>query len=672
LFVSVNEPIKYFRLSVRNQGTRPRRLAAIFFAELVLGTHRDGSAAHIVTEIDKETGAILVRSAWHADFRDTIVFADVNQRPRTVTADRLEFLGRNGRAAAPAGCMRASLSGAVGACLDPCAALHAPFTLGPGEQKDIVFVFGEAMDIAEARRLVRKAHDPTQIRDDRQEFGAFWDRITGHVTIRTPNRALDLLVNRWLPYQVLSCRLWGRSGFYQSGGAYGFRDQLQDCMAFVYALPDEARRHLLRAAGRQFTLGDVQHWWHEPSGAGVRTRFSDDFLWLPFAVHHYVETTGDLGVLDEQVPFLEAPELREDQEEDYRVPAQSDETASLWDHCLRAIHHGLRLGVHGLPLMGTGDWNDGMNRVGAGGRGESVWLAWFLVAVLERFAALCDRRGLISESEHLREQARSLISSIELHAWDGQWYRRAYFDDGQPLGSAANEECRIDSLPQSWAVLSGGSHADRARTAMASVDEHLVKRADKLVLLFAPPFDEGELQPGYVKGYVPGIRENGGQYTHAAVWVAQAWALLGDADRAMEILNMINPILRTDRPETIEQYQLEPYVIAADIYSQPPHVGRGGWSWYTGSASWYYRVVIETIVGLDLRGDRLRLHPRLPRDWPEAKLTLHFRSSVYVIAVRTNGQQFSTLDGHAWDGVDFPLKDDGHTHSIVVSISTGA
>jgi cyclic beta-1,2-glucan synthetase len=673
LFVAPEEPIKIYRLNIRNLSSRPRRLTAFYFAELVLGTNRDRTAQHIVTEIDSETGILLARNTWDADYAGQVTFVEVNKRPRTLTGDRKEFLGRYGSPLSPAACTGEKLSGKVGGCLDPCAAIQTGLSISPKNEEEIIFVFGQADSIEAARGLARKCHEPLRINADWEAVQSFWERLTGTVTIRTPNPALDLLVNRWLPYQILSCRMWGRSALYQSGGAYGYRDQLQDALALVYAFPEETRRHLLRAAGRQFIEGDVQHWWHPPHGAGVRTRFSDDYLWLPFAVHHYVQCTGDDALLEEKVPFLQGPLLNPDQEEDYRVPEISAETGTVFEHCLRAIEHGMRFGSHGLPLMGTGDWNDGMNRVGWKGKGESVWTGWFLAKILRDFAELCDRRKEGERAQSFRAEADRLAHNIELQAWDGRWYRRAYFDDGRPLGSAENDECRIDSIVQSWSVISGSGDPNRALTALEEVDKYLVRRQDKLVLLFTPPFDKGPLEPGYIKGYVPGIRENGGQYTHAALWVAQAWALLGRADRAVEILDLLNPIRHADSLQAIQRYRLEPYVVAADVYSEPPHIGRGGWSWYTGSASWFYRIVLETILGFELRGNCFRLRPNLPNNWPNAEFTYRFRTSTYLVKFdnakkKETSPSWATLDGKPWKQDDFPLSDDGKTHEIVVTI----
>lgn len=669
LFAPVADPVKIWILKLRNTGRATRRISAVFYVEWALGVDREQSAMHVVTEEDRETGALFARNAFRKDFGSAMAFLDVNRRPRTLTGDRAEFLGRNGSIESPAALARDSLAGRIGAGLDPCGAARTSVTLAPGDETTIVFVMGETSDVEAARELCRRFREPAAAVAALDEVVAHWDARLGAIQVETPDRALDLMLNRWSLYQATACRLWGRSAFYQSGGAYGFRDQLQDVAALVYSTPADAREHLLRAASRQFIEGDVQHWWHPPDGAGVRTRFSDDFLWLPFVVHHYVSKTGDTAVLDEQISFLESPPLTAEQHEVYGRPTPSDYRASLYEHCVRALDHGWRLGEHSLPLMGTGDWNDGMNKVGEQGKGESVWVAWFQSVCLEGFAAVAKARG-DGRAEEFLARADQLRRAVETSAWDGQWYLRAFFDDGAPLGSSKGDECQIDSISQSWSVIAGGD-PERSRTAMRHVGERLVRDRDRLILLLAPPFDKGSLEPGYIKGYAPGVRENGGQYTHAAIWTAQATALLGQGTEAMRLFDLINPVRRADTRDEVDRYKVEPYVIPADVYGQPPHVGRGGWTWYTGSAAWFYRVGLETILGFDLCGDRLRFCPRVPKEWPG--FTIHYRrgGSRYTIQVSNPCGVESGVKSVRVDGAEAPdgearLVDDGGDHHIDV------
>jgi cellobiose phosphorylase len=541
-YVALDAAIKFSVVKVRNLSGRPRRLSITGYVEWVLGDLRPKAAMHVVTEIDANGGALLARNAFNPEFADRVAFFDVDEATRTLSGDRSEFIGRNGTLQKPAAMLRARLSGKVGAAMDPCAAIQVPFDLGEGQSRDVIFRLGAGRGIDSTSSLVQRFRQAGTARAALEAVRDYWKRTLGVVQVRTGQPALDVLTNGWLLYQTIACRLWGRSGFYQSGGAYGFRDQLQDAMAVVHAAPALLRAQLLRCAARQFKEGDVQHWWHPPSGRGVRTHCSDDYLWLPLAACRYVSCTGDKDVLGERSVFLEGRLVGDGEDSYYDLPVQSTESADLYGHCVRAIRHGLRFGKHGLPLMGSGDWNDGMNNVGIHGAGESVWLGIFLYHVLTRFAGLATLRDDPAFAEYCRGEAAKLREHIERHAWDGDWYRRAYFDDGTPLGTSTGSECQIDSIAQSWSVLSEAGDPARARTAMNSLDRRLVDRDKALVRLLDPPFDKSHLDPGYIKGYLPGVRENGGQYTHAAIWASMAFAALGDAERASELLGMINPI----------------------------------------------------------------------------------------------------------------------------------
>jgi cyclic beta-1,2-glucan synthetase len=674
LTIAPADPLAFVCLKLRNESGRRRRLSATCVVEWVLGVSREQTQMHVATEVDQTTGALLATNAYSLDFGQRVAFLDVVERSRTLTGDRQEFFGRNGSGQRPAALARMELSGRTGAGLDPCGAVQTKVELEPGEEAEVIFLLGQADNRAEVRRLLEHYRDPRTVHASAAETTALWDDLLGTIQVQTPDPALDLLLNRWLLYQVVSCRLWGRSAFYQSGGAYGFRDQLQDVLALVYSRPQLAREHILRAAGRQYEQGDVQHWWHPPHGRGIRTRFSDDPLWLPFAVGHYVRTTGDQSLLEEQAAFLHSPPLEEHEQERYELPEISPQRGTVYEHCLRALERGFRLGSHGLPLMGCGDWNDGMNKVGAGGKGESVWVGWFLLTILEQFTPLMESRGDGERAANYRTRGEQVRRAIEEHAWDGAWYVRAFFDDGTPLGSARNEECRIDSLVQSWSVIAAGA-TDRTRQAMQSVEEYLVRRADKLILLFTPPLDRTPLDPGYVKGYLPGIRENGGQYTHAALWVVQAFAALGEGNRAMELFDLLSPIGHSSRAGEEAVYRVEPYVVAADVYSQPPHVGRGGWTWYTGSAGWMYRIALEWLLGFRLQGDRLQITPCIPAAWSGFELTYRRGSTIYRVVVENPDHVQRGVTEVACD--DQPLPDqtirlvaDGRQHTIRVRMGS--
>jgi cyclic beta-1,2-glucan synthetase len=673
-FVPVDDPIKISRLTIVNRSGRARRLSVTSYVEWVLGASRSATAPFVITEIDGETGAMFATNPWSDPFGERVAFLDLGGRQATWSGDRSEFLGRDRAMDRPlALTTRAPLSNRVGAGLDPCGALQTRVTLDAAGTVEIVVFLGQSPSSAEARSLVTKY----RAADLDAVFAAVtkqWDDALGVVQVKTPDRALDILLNRWLPYQTLACRVWARTAFYQASGAYGFRDQLQDVMALCLSRPDIARAHILTAAARQFAEGDVQHWWLPESGRGVRTRVSDDRGWLVYVVAHYVRVTGDTGVLDEMIPYLEGPVLKPGEHDVFFQPVIGDTKASLFEHCALALDKSLESGAHGLPLMGTGDWNDGLNAVGEGGRGESVWLGWFLYSALIGFADVAAGHDDAARAAGWRERAAILRETLEREAWDGDWYRRAFFDDGTPLGSVANDECRIDSIAQSWAVISGAGEATRAARAMAALDKYLVRRNDQLLLLFTPPFNNPVRDPGYIKGYPQGIRENGGQYTHGAVWAVLAFIMQGDGDRAGELLAMINPIRHADSPTAVQRYKVEPYVACADLYSEAPHVGRGGWTWYTGSAGWMYRTALEGMLGFNVRAGSLELDPCIPHDWPGFEISFRHRSARYEIVVENprgvcRGVASVTLDGEAVEEsrmMAVALEDDGATHRILV------
>ena len=674
VYVALDASVKFSVLKLRNQSGRMRRLSATAYTEWVLGDLRSKQAMHLVTEADGAGGALFARNAYNMEFPERVAFLDADSVSRSVTGDRSEFIGRNRSLRNPAAMSRSRLSGRLGAGMDPCAAIQSAFDLDDGEEREIIFRLGLGRDLLDARTLVQRFRGSGAAATALQAVREHWRHTLSAVQVSTPDPALDVLANGWLMYQTIACRFLARSGFYQSGGAYGFRDQLQDSMAMLHAAPAQVRQHLLLCAAHQFPEGDVQHWWHPPLDRGVRTHCSDDFLWLPLAVSRYVQVTGDSGVLDEVVGFVEGRPVSREEESYYDLPVRSEQTETLYGHCLRALENAKPRGVHGLPLIGSGDWNDGMNLVGANGRGESIWLAFFQYDVLGRFAKIAERRDDADTAARCREQAESLRKAVEANGWDGAWYRRAYFDDGTPLGSSGNDECQIDSISQSWSVISGAASPDRARSAMQSLDKRLVRRDTGIVQLLDPPFDKSQLNPGYIKGYVPGVRENGGQYTHAAVWAAMAFAQSGQGELAWEVFDVINPVNHARDAAAVAIYKVEPYVLAADVYAVAPHGGRGGWTWYTGSAGWMYRLAVESLLGLRVEEGRLRVQPVAKAGWTGFKMDYRHGSTRYRIAVEfdpsgaTVASHGTWLDGQRQDdGIE--LVDDGRERQVLVRLA---
>lgn len=673
-FVPLQDSLKISRLKIRNSSAEARQLSITHYLDWVLGNQRSKTAPFIVTEIEPKTGALLARNPWSNGFASRVAFMDMAGRQRGCTADRAEFIGRHGSLAEPAALIGSQpLTNRVGGGFDPCGAMQTKISLNAGEEMELTFLIGEEASSPAAVALIER-YRSMDLDAALKNVTDFWDQTLGTVQVKTPDRSMDILVNGWLLYQTLVCRVWARTAFYQSSGAYGFRDQLQDVMALMVTRPEIAREHILRAAGRQFEAGDVQHWWLPTSGQGVKTHVSDDRIWLAYVLAHYLEVTEDFAILDESVPYLSGGPLPPDSHESFSAP-ESNTAGSLFEHCVRALDSGLTIGAHGLPLFGTGDWNDGMNRVGAAGRGESVWLGWFIYATLLKFAPVAERRAEPEVAAQWRKQAHALQQAIEREAWDGDWYRRGYFDDGTALGSVTSDECRIDAIAQSWAVLSGAGQRERAVRAMSAVNAQLVSRADGLVQLFTPAFDRTAHDPGYIKAYPPGLRENGGQYTHAAMWTVLAFAGLGDGDRAGELFSIINPINHASTRAGIHRYKVEPYVACADVYSAAQHVGRGGWTWYTGTAAWMYRTAVEGILGIHVRGRTLLVNPCIPRAWTGFEVTHRCGASRYRITVENPHGVSQGVVKASLDGKEIPaspceilLVDDGSYHYAVVTL----
>lgn len=671
--MATDEPVKISTLQITNNGRSPKRVTVTSYVEWVLGVSRDLTQQHVYTSYDASSASIFGQNSFDQEYADLVAFLAMTGDITSYTADRREFIGRNGTPARPAALSKTALGESVGEVVDPCGALQTTVTVHPGETASVIVLLGAVKSMDDARNLIHRYKAVESSVAELDRVTSTWRDRLATIKVRTPDDSFDRMVNGWLLYQALSCRMWGRTALYQSSGAYGFRDQLQDCMAFLYTDVPVARAHILRSAGRQFVEGDVQHWWHPKSGRGVRTRFSDDLVWLPFVVAHYVDVTGDATLLDEEVKFITMRQLAPDEHELYDKPQESDEHATIYEHCLRALRKACTFGQHDLPLIGSGDWNDGYSRVGIEGKGVSVWLAWFLIVTLRRIADIAATRGDSASHDDFVRIAERYHSAIETHAWDGEWYVRAYYDDGYPLASSHSDETKIDSIAQSWSILSGAGEPDRAKTAMHAVDQQLVRSDAELIMLLNPPFDKTTHDPGYIKGYLPGVRENGAQYTHAATWVIWAQCMSGNGTHAFSLYQMLNPLVHSSSRDGVERYKVEPYVVVADIYTADQHLGRGGWTWYTGSASWYYRTGLEAILGFTKHGDRLTMNPCIPAVWDGFTIEYVYKSATYSIEVRNpshveRGVKSVTVDGASVaDGVIRLIDDTAH-HAAVVEM----
>ncbi len=682
MFVPQDDPLRVVRLRLKNPGTQHRRLSLYSYNRWVLGVTPEATQASLQTGFDSAAAALYARNPEAGEFAQGTAFAAVDATQRVSwAADRRMFLGQPGSMSNPEAVRDGGpLNHAIGA--QPCAALHVALDLAPGESRDVSFFLGEVGDATELPPLLARYRAPGAVEAALAQVREFWHDTVGGMHIETPIPEIDLMVNGWLPYQNLACRMWGRTAFYQSGGAYGFRDQLQDAASLIYLRPDLTRRQILTNAAHQFVEGDVLHWWHPPLSKGMRTRFADDLLWLPYLTAYYIAVTGDAAVLSEQARFVKAEFLDPDEDERYLVPEDSGTSADVYEHCCRAIDRSLTKGVHGIPLFGCGDWNDGMSRVGREGKGESVWMGFFLYTILGDFVPWCDARGDVDRAQRYRTFRAELLQSLNDAGWDGDWYRRAWYDNGAPLGSKASDECKIDALAQAWSVMSGVASAERADKALDALEQHLISDEDRLIRLLTPPFVDTPNDPGYIKGYVAGVRENGGQYTHAALWVVKAMAMSGRRGRAAQLLKMLSPVSHSSSTADADRYKVEPYVIAADIYGVAPHVGRGGWTWYTGSAGWMYRVAVESLLGFSLEGGHtLRLAPCIPDHWPG--FTLRYRlddGTQYDIEVSNPQGIAQAVTGATLDGapiasrlkdVSIPLRRDGAKHRLRVTLGSG-
>jgi Cellobiose phosphorylase len=669
MFADMNESAKLCRIKLKNNTSEERVLSISYYAKLVLGVTHEQTAQYIYTSFDNKDKYIYARNPYSEHFGSLICYMKMfGGDELSYTGDRKEFIGRGGSDREPKALKFKKLSNVVGAGLDPCFAQNIKLSLNKGEEKEFLVLLGQDESFDSIERVINKYKDSQKAEEELDNVKNYWNGLLGTIQVETPDKSMDLMVNGWLMYQVISCRFWARTGFYQSGGAYGFRDQLQDVMAIGYLNPKITREHIIYSASKQYLEGDVQHWWHPIVESGIRTRFSDDLLWLPYVTIDYIQSTGDYSILDEEAGYLEDEILKEGEDERYNISRISEKKGSIYEHCIKAIEISLRFGPHNIPLMGSGDWNDGMSTIGNKGRGESVWLGWFLYNILDNFISICGVKEDTEKIQKYREMKEFIKENLEKNAWDGGWYRRAYFDDGTPLGSIQNDECQIDSLSQSWAVISKAGKESRVKEGMEALQRNLIKEDKGIVLLLTPAFDKSSLEPGYIKGYVPGVRENGGQYTHASIWVILALAKMGDNNRAWKIFNMINPINHAKSYLNCQVYKVEPYVMTADVYAVEPHTGRGGWSWYTGAAGWMYRTGIEGILGFKLEGsDGFTVNPCVPDNWKDYKIFYNRGKCKYKIHVLRGEDKGIWLDGNKVQNRIVPFQEDGE-HQVKVII----
>jgi cyclic beta-1,2-glucan synthetase len=686
VFMSRDEPVKLTRVRITNRCGRNRRLSLFSYAQWALGGLPVETANSVKTDYDGSLPVIWATNPNRDVYAEHVAFCSLSidegkRYQKFSSRDREAFVGHCGDLDSPAALVSAdALNGNGTGEKDPCAVWQTRFELAPGESFECTLLLGETADREQAKSLIRKYADPLQAQQALADVRQFWLQLLSAVTIETPDKEIDLVVNGWLTYQNLSCRMWGRSAFYQPGGAYGFRDQLQDSAALLHHRADMTRVQILRHASQQFVEGDVLHWWHPDNGYGLRTRFSDDLLWLPCIVAEYVLRTGDKAILDEEVSFVAASPIQADHQEAYLLAERTGFSASVYEHCCRALDRGLTTGEHGLPLIGCGDWNDGFSRVGRQGKGESVWLAFFIDFALQRMLPICKSRGNHARVARYTEYQNRVRDAANSAGWDGAWYRRAYYDNGQPIGSSKSDECQIDALVQAWAVLSGAASKERAESAIAAAEERLISDGDGMIRLLTPAFDRTRNDPGYIKGYLPGIRENGGQYTHGVLWFVRAVAEMGRGTRAVELLRMLTPAWHAATKERADVYKTEPYVVAADIYGEAPHVGRGGWTWYTGSAGWMFRVAIESIFGVSMEDGRmLVVNPSISSEWPKCRISYRLPDghTCYDIVIenpdgKQHGVSSGTLDGQSVEVANgaarIPVSNDGASHHVEIRL----